>query len=113
MGQSILSFFQRILNWIKERLGIISKQINELPKPIPIDQPPPPPAPPISKYDWSTPELARHSVRVICDEEGLSVEMKNKLTETIKCESGFNPKAVGTNQNGTKDYGIIQFLEDV
>lgn len=63
------------------------------------------------KYLWDTPENARHSVRVICDEEGLSWDMKNKLCETINCESDFDPKAIHINSNGTKDCGIAQFNE--
>lgn len=40
-------------------------------------------------YNWSTIEAARHSVRVICDEEGLTVKQKNDLCATIGGESGW------------------------
>ncbi len=61
------------------------------------------------KYDWSTPEKARHSVRVICDEHGLSLKLKNIVTACIMQESQFNPKAISPkNKNGTRDWGIVQ-----
>ena len=31
------------------------------------------------------------------------------LVATIWCESGMNPKVIGINRDGTKDYGICQF----
>lgn len=63
----------------------------------------------MEKYDWSTQEKARHSVRVICDEEGLSVKDKNDLCGTVGGESGWNPRAIGKpNKNGSRDYGIVQ-----
>ncbi len=70
------------------------------------------------KYDWSFPSKVKHSVRVICDEEGLTLEQKNTLCATIQCESNFNTKAVNKNyitlSNGTKvlastDFGICQW----
>lgn len=60
-------------------------------------------------YLWDTPTAAKHSVRVICDESGLSVADKNDLCATVGAESGWNPKAVGKpNSNGTRDWGICQ-----
>ena len=118
-AQPQLSILQKIVNILRQIIGLQKIQveqviaINEQDHPIdedpiiPIDEVLPPPAPP--KYDWSTPEAARHSVRVICDEEGLSVDMKNKLTETVKCESAFNPKATNKNNDGSADFGIAQF----
>lgn len=41
------------------------------------------------KYRWDTVEAARHSVRVICDEEGLTVKQKNELCATVGAESGW------------------------
>ena len=38
---------------------------------------------------WDTVEHARHSVRVICDEEGLTVQDKNDLCATVGAESGW------------------------
>lgn len=58
---------------------------------------------------WNNKENSRHSVRVICDEEGLAVQDKNDLCATIGAESEWNPKAVGKkNFDGTRDYGIVQ-----
>ena len=57
---------------------------------------------PISSLDWSTPLNSRHSVRVICDDEGLSVADKNDLCATVDAESGFKTTAVCLNlSNGT------------
>jgi hypothetical protein len=65
-------------------------------------------------YIWSTPKDARHSVRVICDEEGLSVSDKNIICACIQQESGFKIDAVGPyNKNGTRDFGICQFNDGV
>lgn len=66
----------------------------------------------MKKYDWSTQEKARHSVRLICDEEGLSVKDKNDLCATVGGESGWRPEAIGkVNFDGTRDYGIVQINE--
>lgn len=63
----------------------------------------------MEKYDWSTQEKARHSVRVICDEERLSVQDKNDLCATVGGESAWLPRATGKpNKDGTRDYGIAQ-----
>ena len=66
------------------------------------------------KYDWSTPEAARHSVRLICDDEGLTVAQKNLLSQVVHCESGYHTDAKHPNlrRNGTVascDYGIAQW----
>ncbi|MGF6428228.1 hypothetical protein [Bradyrhizobium elkanii] len=80
------------------------------PAPIPVPAPTPVPA---LKYDWSTPEAARHSVRLIADEEGLTVQQKNDMCRTIHCESGFKTTIVHPNlYNGkvvSTDYGICQW----
>jgi hypothetical protein len=68
-----------------------------------------PPAP-ASKYDWSNPTAVRHSIRVMCDENQLTLEAKNILTACIQQESRFNPKAISKpNSNGTTDYGLCQY----
>lgn len=62
------------------------------------------------KYDWSTQLAAKHSVRLICDEEGLDWATKNELTACIRQESQFLPHAIGrTNTNGTQDFGLCQY----
>ncbi len=64
-------------------------------------------------YLWSTPQLARHSVRVIADEEGLTVEQKNTMCATIGGESGWDVDAVNKNYVNGKvtsvDYGLCQW----
>ena len=64
----------------------------------------------MKKYLWNTKTNARHSVRVICDEEGMTLKQKNEITETINCESGFNPCIINDkNLDKTSDFGISQF----
>lgn len=76
-----------------------------------LPKPTPPPLPP--KYQWDTKDHVRHTVRVICDEEGLTLEQKDTLCATIACESQFNTKAIHPNiLNGktvSTDYGLCQW----
>ncbi len=67
---------------------------------------------------WDTKEHVRHSVRVICDEEGLDLEQKDTMCATIGAESiGYNIKAINKNyiiKNGIKilastDFGLCQW----
>ena len=88
-------------------------------KSTPIVVPPTPPAPverepdPVlvseQEYKFDTPQNARHSIRVICDEEGLTWKEKNDLTATIQAESGFNNFA--TRKNYAKD-GVTVWSTD-
>ncbi len=68
---------------------------------------------PLPKYIWSTPPDARHSVRLIADEEGLDVEQKNTMCATIGGESGWHIDAINQNTKDGKvtsvDYGICQW----
>jgi hypothetical protein len=89
-------------------------------KPNPIPPPAPAPAPIIPTtlpvqptYLWDTKENARHSVRLICDEEGLSVLDKDDLTACVEVESDFRPLAIHHNIDRagrmfSTDYGIVQ-----
>jgi len=81
----------------------------EVPPPAPVvpqDEPlPPEPLP--EPYDFSTPQKAWHSVRVICDEMGLTYDEKNLICACIYQESRFKNTAVGRNE-GSTDYGIVQ-----
>lgn len=83
--------------------------INEAAPTAPIPAPTAPPAP---KYLWDTTANARHSVRVICDEMGLTLAEKNVITACIQQESNFNNKAIGRNMKNGKllstDWGIVQ-----
>jgi len=76
-------------------------------------EPVPTPEPIVPKYLWDTPENTRHSVRVICDESGLTVQEKNLICAVIKAESGFYNTAVNYNKNSkgvvtSTDWGICQ-----
>lgn len=88
------------------------------PAPSPLPPVATPTAPPAA-FQWDTAKHAYHSVRVICDEMGLSVEQKNVLCACIYQESTFlNYRAPGvptTNKNrrpdgtlSSTDWGICQ-----
>jgi len=69
--------------------------------------------PETSKYDWSTRKAARHSVRVIGDEEGLKWAEKDLICACIQQESNFDNTAVCNNKNKkgivtSSDWGIVQ-----
>lgn len=69
--------------------------------------------PPIpKKYLFDTQQNTRHSIRIICDEEGLSVKEKNLICAVIEAESDFNNNAKRENiENGkvwSTDWGICQ-----
>jgi hypothetical protein len=106
----LLRFFAEALSRLLAPKPLTMPQVesNVAPVPLPTSEPSVTP-----KYDWSTPIAARHSVRLICDEEGLTVKQKNELCATVQCESGFNPKTVHPNiKNGkvsSTDYGICQW----
>ena len=61
---------------------------------------------------WEGEENCRHNVRVICDLEGLLFAEKNALSQTVHCESNYNPACVHENiVNGkvsSTDFGIAQ-----
>lgn len=103
-------------DWVRELVNRILARLQPPPAPTPIPTPTPAPEPipepPAPKYDWSTPEKAKHSVRVICDEEGLTLEQKNTLCATVGGESGWNNKAINHNKKNGKivstDHGVAQ-----
>ena len=65
-----------------------------------------------SPYLWDTQMNARHSVRVVCDEEKLIVDDKNDLCATIGGESGWKSiRSKKKNFDGTYDWGIVQINE--
>lgn len=62
---------------------------------------------------WDTPANARHSVRVICDNKGLSFKEKELICAVIMAESGFKNGVVNNNRNAkgvitSTDWGIVQ-----
>lgn len=68
---------------------------------------------PIPKYLFDNRTNSIHSVRLLCDEQGLSLTDKNVLCACIMQESAFNNKAVNYNKNSvgkvlSTDYGICQ-----
>ena len=62
----------------------VKQQTSKVITPTPIVEPP------TTNYDWRTAEAARHSVRFIADEEGLTVQQKDNMSRTIHCESGYD-----------------------
>lgn len=83
-------------------------------EPQPLDpEPIPLPLPEVPKYLWDTPEAARHSLRLICDEEGLTVEQKNLMSQVVHCESGYKIHATHPNLYDGRvvstDFGICQW----
>lgn len=74
-----------------------------------------PPTSPLTTPDFSTPQNAFHSTRVLCDEMGLTYGQKNILCACVFQESEFhvNPrpnqnKDPKTGQVWSTDYGIVQ-----
>lgn len=95
-----LSLWQQLLNLLLE----LEKWLKENPQPVP--------APAPSAHKWDTVADARHSVRVICDEMGLTLQEKNIITAVIQAESGFkNTAKLENKKNGvtwSTDWGICQ-----
>ncbi len=121
-NEIIMKWFDDFLKkcvWLIDYLSAVPPPMTPQPTPTPPEPVTPPVEAPVPSqapsYDWSTPEAVRHSVRVICDEEGLSVVLKNTMCATIQAESGgnFNTKAIHRNEVGGKlystDWGLCQW----
>jgi len=115
-AQPKLSIIEKILQKIAELIPLLSflvKKKLETPAtpvvPTIKEKPEISPVLPQETPEWDTPQKARHSVRVICDEMDLAVWEKNLICQILNCESQFNVKAVHKNSNGTTDYGICQY----
>lgn len=118
--QSAIDAIFNILKLIQNQIVLLVNQKTMQPNIPPVDVPAPiveERVVEVPKYFWDTAEDARHSCRVIMDEEGLTYaktlvdgvyhKAKDVLCACIKQESNFNNKAVG--DNGTsKDWGIVQ-----
>lgn len=114
------SFFQSLWKALLEALKNIqrikeSQQNDASDPPAPVVPSPtiPPTAPPPPRYDFSDYKTSRHSVRVICDEEGLSVYNKEVICACIEQESHFDNKQEGKNLNedgslSSTDWGLCQ-----
>ena len=93
------------------RDSMASTDHSELTVPIvPVEPPSAPPSPAIS---FITPKDAYHAVRVLCDEEGLTLSDKNTICACIFQESQFSNLAVHENKNAagvvlSTDFGICQ-----
>lgn len=106
----------QFLQWIASVLKPLNGPIVLTPQPV-VDVPPQPPETVI--YLWDNPTNVRHSVRVLCDEMGMTLEQKNTMCATIGAESvGYNTQAVNrnfvTNAQGIKvlastDWGLCQW----
>lgn len=97
-----LSIIAKILDLMKQALKLMFQQAEQIKeKEVEI--------PPVAKYLWDTKENARHSVRLICDEEKLSLADKNLICAVIQAESEFDNTKFHKNTNGTTDWGICMF----
>lgn len=115
------------MNWLKELIDalmfILTNKNDSMPENIPPIAPQAPQdnltnqvAP---KYLWDTPQDVKHSIRVICDEEGLNIEQKNTLDATIHGESDYNTHAhnynyafsrlTGRKYIASTDFGLCQW----
>ena len=119
MSQSLLESLKKDLLRALEILGILRAKQPIVPPKLPIKPPNLPiapnpqvvPTPP--KYLWDNFANSRHSVRVICDEEKLTLQEKNLICAVIQQESNFNNKATCKNKNKrgeitSTDWGICQ-----
>ncbi len=112
-------FFKRLDIWIEDFLSNFIPDPETDPRTLPMNLPDEPITPPIvikpatpEPYKWDTTANSRHSVRVICDEMGLTLTEKNIITACIQQESNFNNKAIGRNMKDGKllstDWGLVQ-----
>ncbi|HLB41241.1 MAG TPA: hypothetical protein VJN02_00050, partial [Gammaproteobacteria bacterium] len=62
-----------------------------------------------SKYDWSTPTTVRKSIRIIADEEKLTLLQKDMLCDICKYESAFVPSAKLVNNPKSIDRGLFMW----
>lgn len=96
-----------------DKLKIQEEQAIKTPTTAPVVVTTPFPEPVAPKYLWDTPVNARHSIRVICDEEGLNLANKDIICKVINGESGFKNTAINRNKNAkgvvtSTDWGICQ-----
>ena len=113
---AVMRFLSRLLKW------------EPLPAPPPVVVATPPVAPisnitstapteaPVAPETllWDTPRNAYHSVRVLCDEMGLTLTQKNEICATIFGESEFDNNAVYLNKDSqgnvtSRDVGVCQW----
>lgn len=84
-------------------------EAQKIPEPVVVSPEPVPSAP---KFLWDTKANVKHSIRVICDEMGMTYEQKDTMCATIQGESGFLLTAKNENKrNGitvSTDWGLCQ-----
>lgn len=85
----------------------------DVPVTLPPNVPQEPPVAPVvpqdaPKYDWTSKDAVRHSIRLIADEMGLSVIQKNCLCDISLCESSYVLKAKKVNSPTSIDRGLFQ-----
>lgn len=106
-----IDWFTQILRQIGIWLGFIQKEVDALPKQAPTVAPEPLkptiPTQPIAKYEWGTKDAVRHSIRVIADEEGLTVLQKDLTCDIAQCESQFDYMVRG--KLDPRDRGLFQW----
>ena len=105
-----------LLKWLDEFLHALVYGDAPMPQQTPPNMPinePPPPEPVTPPLLWDTPANVRHSIRVLCDELGFTLEQKNTMCATIQAESGFNTHArLDNKKNGvvwSTDWGVCQW----
>jgi len=100
-----LSLIQTIILLVKKALGLIQEEIKDIPKDTVKDTV----EEEYPRYQWDTIEHIRKSIRIICDEEGLTVAQKNMCCDIAACESGFNINAKLVNSVKSVDRGLFQW----
>lgn len=83
--------------------GVYNPPVVPLPTSVPEPLPVPPP------LLWDTPQNVKHSIRVICDQEGLTFLQKELACDICSCESGFKPMAKLVNGPNSIDRGLFQW----
>jgi hypothetical protein len=109
----MLAFIRALLAYLRQQPVVVidhSTAMPDQPEPAPALKPVTPDAP---AYAWHDYLSSKHSVRVICDEEGLTVAEKNLICACIQQESNFDndAKCFNKDANGkvlSVDVGIVQ-----
>jgi len=102
-----VSILQQIVILYKKIIELLFKTPSFAPKQAPTSSLEPKPT--ILPLRWNNYQNTRKSVRMICDDEKLSLNAKNLITAVIRAESNFNSKAISKNANGSRDWGLCQF----
>jgi hypothetical protein len=109
-----MAFIDKIMAWLGKVLGWDTTPTIQF-NPSAPNTMPPDPTPPVPSVDtllpWDTTGSLSHAnwhnVRVLCDLEGLSYEMKEELCGTVWGESDFNTHAKCENHKTLSDGTVI------